>query len=148
MTKVITLSQLLAGGASGAGERGRPTPHTTSLDTYALIAKLQQDAARLDEPHDFQPGDLVCWKPGLEIHSMGPQPYIFRRYLRPEEIKAGSADPANIYYCEASDCVIGAVVGMKSGDTGEEAERFVEWLAPARRLTAYAGEKLDHQGSA
>jgi hypothetical protein len=106
------------------------------------IARLRDDAARLDEAHVFTEGQLVDWKKGMMLHDCGPGPFIFRRRLTPA--LAPTNDPSNVYFCEPQDCVVGALVAR--GDAGDSL--FCEWVVASRRLEPFVGEHEETQGAA
>jgi hypothetical protein len=113
------------------------------LPVEGLIARLKDDAKRLDERYEFAEGDLVCWKPGLELHDCGQQPFLFRRWLKEGERPTNDAPAHSAFWAEgeAMDCVIGTMAGRPDGEF-----RFIEWVIPSRRLQYYTGEGLPNGG--
>ena len=133
-----------------SGDNGKPAPDTPRLPIEGHLARLRDDAQRLDHLHAFREGDVVDWKMGLAIHNCGPGPYLFRRYLTPP--LAQERDPSSMYYLEPNDCIVAALVptNRSAAEKIGAAQDFVlvEWVVCSRRLEPYTGAGLANQGTA
>jgi hypothetical protein len=103
-----------------------------------LASALRERFHSLTEPHLFNAGDVVTWKPGLRNRrwpSYG-KPAIVVEVLDPPVFDA-EKDSGNPYFREPLDIALGVFIedGPHRGD-------FMVWHVDARRLQTWTSEEI------
>lgn len=96
----------------------------------ALLQALTDRYNALQQSHDFKPGDLVGWKPGLRNRRFPRQdrPAVVLEVLA-SPIFDNEADAGSTYFREPLDIVLGVFL-----DEGEHRGDFMRWYFDSRRL--------------
>lgn len=104
---------------------------TTDRD---LALALRARVASLQRRHDFKPGDLVTWKPGLRNKLIPRQdrPAVVIEVL-PDPVLDSERDAGNPYFREPLDIVLGLFIeqGRHRGD-------FIAWHFDSRRFQPWS----------
>jgi hypothetical protein len=108
---------------------GLDTESTHSSDRDLALA-LRSRVDSLHRRHDFKPGDLVSWKPGLSNRRMPRygRPAIVVEVLH-EPVLDDAKDSGDAYFREPLDIVLGVFIeqGRHRGD-------FITWHFDSRRF--------------
>ena len=107
------------------------TPDSSDRD---LALALRARVECLQQRHDFNPGDLVSWKPGLRNRRMpryGRPAVVIEVLLDP--VLDDAKDSGDAYFREPLDIVLGVFIeqGRHRGD-------FITWHFDSRRLQPWS----------
>jgi hypothetical protein len=115
------------------GDLGLDAESPESSDRDLALA-LRARVSSLQRRHDFKPGDLVSWKPGLSNRRMPRygRPAVVIEVL-PDPVLDHAKDSGDAYFREPLDIVLGVFLeqGRHRGD-------FIAWHFDSRRLQPWS----------
>jgi hypothetical protein len=121
------LRQIVLDARSGEHAADVDVPDSSDRD---LADALKARARSFHEAHAFQPGDLVCWKPGLRnrTHPRDGRPAVVIGVL-PEPVLDTERESGSSYFREPLDLLLG--VYAERGD-------FLVWHYDSRRFQPWS----------